>query len=1222
MKRKIFSKLLMGALVIASVSAFVSCKDYDDDINNLQKQIDAKAATEQIANLQSQLASALSAAQAAQTTADKAVADAAAAAKTAGNAATASALDAAKKEVSDVATAAGEQAAKAIADAAAAQSAADAAAAAAKAAQEAADKAAAAAADDTAVKAAAEVAATAKAAADKAAADAKSAQEAAAEVAKEAKAAAEKAVADASKEIASKLAGYYTKEEITALLAKYQAAGDYATTKALNDSISSLSAKIQAVAAAAGDTSALEALTKTVGNYQSAIDQLYSIVTSVELVGSMSAGAVPGNQKWINGGGYVLNFYSGKQATKESFGDNEDKYSKADKVLTYDPANDIRTNRAILIRVNPVNATFTKDQVQLIDSKGNDLSKIVKIGDPVRYDGLITRAGSQTGLWVLPLSVMDDVKKDDFNTVTFDVQGEKVDVDADPQILYAVSIKNDTTTNDRFVASTFDIRAKYIDYVPANDFNFWVKIGNVWTYSGNIHNRWEMMWDNNDGLIKFGIQGEDGANKSFDNPELAWALPGVPGAKASEKPTILATGGVIKDPTVWNYTADNKSFDDRRRGWASLEVEPGKPFVVSLKRDFADQLTAGEVVRHNPNKAGTKWYNQDPTEAEAYYVTLDLGNAIESDPSESNAWNTYNIEGVNKLVSADEDLRMLIPEESSAAGDYIGFRVYVVNYDGTLADPDGKAFYVHVKGEPVSEDALTVNVTVTKVNDGNYDTYTNPYDFSKSSNVGVAAVSTTEFESLGIRPTDAYGTEPIRGGDDDDLRNYNWYTYVRWALLGKDGKLATNWKDIAQIAVSVEHPEYIIDGETTGTFTIYGRDRNNVAEPIINKLVVDIKKVMPTAAPAGAAIQWRAQLGPDPIKLYVDPFKSKNENGYANWWTVNNNENMKADYGYYSLAENATFRLANNLSTHTTTVYNKNTYNADGILYEFQIADATANGKAVVVPETAYCVESGSNEALGDSWDVTYNRNGIRTFKTLARAYDLEIASDKVDNANHASAIYAYYPSLSLTVGDGNALLRANYKPSTPVQTFNSTVIDLLKDMNYASKSYKYKDKDGKDATDTYYYFNYDDVTGTTRLTQLLKQTDWAGTPKAATYGSPVTDLTSLIEAAAKARNTEILGFWATENNNTYATSLAAFDLTKFTPSLYYDVKVTLSGDIATYFEIKATSGIDLTNINTLNICRKTGLSPEINVDGSIVITGKDVFGKSVSNTISIKCLK
>ena len=34
MKRKYFSALLMGALTVASVSTFTSCKDYDDDIQN------------------------------------------------------------------------------------------------------------------------------------------------------------------------------------------------------------------------------------------------------------------------------------------------------------------------------------------------------------------------------------------------------------------------------------------------------------------------------------------------------------------------------------------------------------------------------------------------------------------------------------------------------------------------------------------------------------------------------------------------------------------------------------------------------------------------------------------------------------------------------------------------------------------------------------------------------------------------------------------------------------------------------------------------------------------------------------------------------------------------------------------------------------------------------------------------------------------------------------
>ena len=69
MKKRFFGILLMGAMVIASMSMFTSCKDYDDDINKLQSQIDAITAQNlqsQIATLQSALTAAQSAASAAQ----------------------------------------------------------------------------------------------------------------------------------------------------------------------------------------------------------------------------------------------------------------------------------------------------------------------------------------------------------------------------------------------------------------------------------------------------------------------------------------------------------------------------------------------------------------------------------------------------------------------------------------------------------------------------------------------------------------------------------------------------------------------------------------------------------------------------------------------------------------------------------------------------------------------------------------------------------------------------------------------------------------------------------------------------------------------------------------------------------------------------------------------------------------------------------------------------
>ena len=72
MKRKFFGMLLMGAMTVASVGMFTSCKDYDDDINNLQKQIDAITAQK----LQDQLNTLKSAAEAAKTAADNAQATA------------------------------------------------------------------------------------------------------------------------------------------------------------------------------------------------------------------------------------------------------------------------------------------------------------------------------------------------------------------------------------------------------------------------------------------------------------------------------------------------------------------------------------------------------------------------------------------------------------------------------------------------------------------------------------------------------------------------------------------------------------------------------------------------------------------------------------------------------------------------------------------------------------------------------------------------------------------------------------------------------------------------------------------------------------------------------------------------------------------------------------------------------------------------------------------
>lgn len=88
MKKRFLNALILGA-VLLSTGAVTSCKDYDDDINNLQSQIDKLS---QLESLKTDVATLQSAVSAAQSDATKALADAKAAADKADKAATAEQL--------------------------------------------------------------------------------------------------------------------------------------------------------------------------------------------------------------------------------------------------------------------------------------------------------------------------------------------------------------------------------------------------------------------------------------------------------------------------------------------------------------------------------------------------------------------------------------------------------------------------------------------------------------------------------------------------------------------------------------------------------------------------------------------------------------------------------------------------------------------------------------------------------------------------------------------------------------------------------------------------------------------------------------------------------------------------------------------------------------------------------------------------------------------------
>lgn len=99
MNKKFLSAILFGALMVTSTGTFVSCKDYDDDIENLQAQINAQKSdlSTQVATLQTALSAAQAEAAAAKAAAATAK-DAATAAEAAGKQAAAEAKAAAIEE--------------------------------------------------------------------------------------------------------------------------------------------------------------------------------------------------------------------------------------------------------------------------------------------------------------------------------------------------------------------------------------------------------------------------------------------------------------------------------------------------------------------------------------------------------------------------------------------------------------------------------------------------------------------------------------------------------------------------------------------------------------------------------------------------------------------------------------------------------------------------------------------------------------------------------------------------------------------------------------------------------------------------------------------------------------------------------------------------------------------------------------------------------------------
>ena len=768
----------MGTLTVASMSTFTSCKDYDDDISNLQGQIDKLATADQLSQKVAELQALISSNQTGISSLETKLAEVKA---TADSKAT---LDQVKDILAGYATNESvTKEANEIVNAAI------------KALQEK---------DIKDLKALIE---TAQGTADKAVKDA----------------------ADAKAEILKTLEDYALKSDVDAAqgtaddaLAKAEANktaienalktlgtgfDEKNTVAAAIGTINGqLTAKNTGLAGLDGRLSVIEAALKSdedgdkLTNLKLKIDNIENdlkkiigeyttMVTGVELVSSYSGGSDFGSNLSYLGSSINIDMIHGLVAETSVFGDEVS--DKIENPVTYEKGQDIKDDNSIIVRINPVNAELTKNtKIVLLNSKGESLEDYVTVGEPTKFtDLIVSRAATvNSGLWKLPVHVAKGVSNEEFKKAT-QVDGKT--------ILYAVAVKNTETqkdAQDRYVISTYDVKPSYKDFVAQKNFTFNVNEKSV----NQIHNRW----------TGSAILGENGNDRSDSNPELAW--------NSNGPATAPVTSGDNKN--VQNASGDEVRYDN-----SLLQVEVGKKFTIS-------DVKAGDI-----------------NAADYYYVVLDKKNAIESGVSELNAWNSYAIDGLKKVVKAGDKLDLTI-KSASANGDIIGFRVYAVNRDGKLLDPDGKAFYVIVG------DAITGNIL------GNLDAYKGVTD--KKEFKAVAGVNYSGWQIDREASKDAL---PFL--NQGDVPGFDAVYYK------EDGKTTTsNLSEAAYIAFNVTNPQYIKDGATVVLKNVaYKYNNGNRYE--VGTVRASYTKVLPAAFPSDITFRPKQETtdGSGNFKAYMKP---------------------------------------------------------------------------------------------------------------------------------------------------------------------------------------------------------------------------------------------------------------------------------------------------------------------------------------------------------------
>ncbi|MCD8310391.1 MAG: hypothetical protein LUB83_04160, partial [Prevotellaceae bacterium] len=801
MNKKFLSAILCGAMLVTAIGTFVSCKDYDDDIENLQSQIDGLSTSSSSlstslssvqSTLESQLSSAQSSLQSQITSAQSALQ---------------SAIDN-KADASEISTLATNLAtlqqnyeattATLNAQIAAAQTAIEA--------LQAASSNAGSKETEEALQAAIDAANATLSALTGTVSDESKTREA----------------ADANLQIQlDALNAFQAAVEAADYQAQIDALSQYIESDDSAESIAGLTEQIEAVKtqleeAIADNTAAIAANATDIATLketmQAISDALVEInpnldaitvlveagVTSIELVYSYTTQAEAGNPNLV--------FTNGIEQTN-TFG------PETENPMEFEAGKLYKKEATLDVRVSPINATLTPEMIRFVNSQGGTLDDIVTVKKVEKNTGTLLTKAEEVGLWTITVEVVDNLAKDDFNAAVQTTVNKET-----KQVLFAVQANNTLEAYaGRYATSTYDVTFEWKEYDAV--YQLWYTVGS--TAVDVINNRYYEKMGNS-------FFDPNSVPAGYDI-ERRWLVSSDASYDGNKYPTPA-----VADDSKNDYTTED-GMDDRSN-YQLYQGVVGEDIVIKLVDHAAWNDNRGTLTDDNGDDITLKAEN-----IKALYVTLDYeDNAVESAPSEWNAWNSYTYEGLNKVVEGNTITIKVTSAE--ADGDVIGFRVFAVNYDGTLVDPDGKAFYVLLgdSGTSWSAPATTivpeyetildtpsdkVSVSLAKLTDATTSTWV-------TDKVG----SSTEAFELYLLDKNGNELAHTENGELNDLSiDFSAVTQIYTVMNTNAGLAWTNFTD---------------NKAYTGTLTI-----SNSNGRILASLTVTMTKVLPTGVPTNFSIK-------------------------------------------------------------------------------------------------------------------------------------------------------------------------------------------------------------------------------------------------------------------------------------------------------------------------------------------------------------------------------